>query len=93
MNSREYLTAIDIEAGIIKLIDPEGNVVFYRQRNIQRLPKMLIADAIASGKLHPNWERCPELPRNWSIAFEEPSIQGRAIATFPMYLKYKKSKS
>lgn len=84
---REYLTAVSIEKGIITVIGPNGNIFFCRQRNIQKLPPAVIAEEIQCGRLDPRWEKAPELPKNWSIKFEEPSVQGRALATYPAYLE------
>ena len=38
---REYLTAIQIEAGIITLIRPDGNIDCYRQRGINQIDNNL----------------------------------------------------
>lgn len=91
-NTRHYLTAIYIDKGIIQLIDPDGNVRFYRQRGIQTLSKMQIVGDIAAGLLDHRWESCQELPKNYSISFEDPEIQGRALATYPTVLKMRKSR-
>lgn len=92
MQEHEYLTAIEIEKGIIKLIGVNGDIEFYRQRGIQKLPKDIVNRLIANGELYKNWEKCKELPRNYSISYEDSEIQGRALATFPAYLKYKRNK-
>ena len=89
---REYLTAIDIDKGIIKLIDPKGLIVIYRQRGIQKLPEQVINSCILKKILYGKWKSIPELPRNWSISFEDPEIQGRALATFPVTLEYERNK-
>lgn len=80
---REYLTAISIDAGIITLIQPNGQIGYYRQRGIQTLSNQAKQAQISSGKLNQMWENIPELPRNWSISFEDTEIMGRALATFP----------
>ena len=85
---REYITVIAIHKGIIRLIEPDGTVGFYRQRGIQRLPPNVIAKAIEIGELDPRWEQVKELPRNWSISYEDEEIMGRAYATYPIYSKY-----
>ena len=79
---REYITAISIDRGVIQLIDPDWNVAYYTQRGIREYSKAQINVLISRGKLHPNWANIPELPKNWSISYEEPSIMGRAYATF-----------
>lgn len=88
MAMREYLTAIVIRGGIIQLIKPNGEIGYYRQRGIakylQGFRNLLEAERslIKAGKLAKDWKKYPELPRNWSISFEDTEIMGRAYATF-----------
>lgn len=91
-DNREYITAIYIEKGIVELIEPDGTIGYYRQVNIQKLPQQIIDEAIKRGELDKNWKSYKEIPQNWSIAFEDQEIQGRALKTFPLYLKFKKLK-
>lgn len=84
---REYLTAISIEAGIITLIEPDGNIGYYRQRGLGALDNLTIAYLVQSRQLNPNWRQVKELPRNWSIEFEDEEIMGKARATFPIKKK------
>lgn len=80
---REYLTAITICAGIITLIDYNGNVCYYRQRGISKLNDNQRKILISAGLLQRDWERYKELPSYISISFEDPEIMGRARATYP----------
>ena len=80
---REYLTAITIVGGIITLIDNNGSVQYYRQRGIKRLTDKQRHILINIGLLQRDWERYKELPSHISISFEDPSIMGRARATYP----------
>lgn len=80
--NKEYITAIHIEKGIIQLIKPDGFIGYYTQRGIRQYSEQQISVLVARGQLNPNWRAYPELPKNWSISFEEPSIMGRAYATF-----------
>lgn len=89
MANREYITAVSIRAGIIQLIAPNGEICYYRQRGIDSYLMKYYQNStemeksfIKSGELAKDWRKYPELPRNWSISFEEPSIMGRAYATF-----------
>lgn len=88
MAMREYLTAIAIREGIIQLIKPNGEIGYYRQRGIdkylQSCRNLLEVERslIKAGILAKDWKKYPELPRNWSISFEDPEIMGRAYATF-----------
>lgn len=80
---REYLTAISINCGIITLIEPDGNIGYYRQRGIGTMDASRINNLIRSRLLSPNWKSVKELPRNWSIEFEDEEIMGKARATYP----------
>ena len=80
--AREHLTAIAVQSGIIQLIEPNGNIGFYRQRGIDKYNLTQINVFIQRGILSKDWNKVKELPKNWSISFEEPSIMGRAYATF-----------
>lgn len=81
---REYITAISIEAGIIMLIEPEGSIGFYRQRGIGSLSAPVRAVLIRNGLLDSKWNTVKELPKNWTIEFEDEEIMGKARATFPV---------
>lgn len=81
---REYLTAISITGGIITLIQPDGSIGLYRQRGIGQLSLATKALLINHGQLDPWWEKYRELPKNWSIEFEDEEIMGKARATFPV---------
>lgn len=80
---RQYLTAISVVAGLITLIDYNGQIQQYRQRGIQKFSEKQIKLLVSSGLLVPNWKSFKELPSNISISFEEPKIMGRAQATYP----------
>lgn len=80
---REYLTAITIVGGIITLIDNNGSIQYFRQRGIKKIPDKQRQILISIGLLQRDWERYKELPSNISISFEDPSIMGRARATYP----------
>lgn len=80
---RKQLIAITVYKGIIQLID-EGNIAYYAQRGIRKLSIEQIQYAIASGQLDERAINLKELPSDYSIRFEDPSIQGRAIATFKL---------
>lgn len=80
--TREYLIAISIEQGLITLIEPEGEIGVYRQRGIKRFKGAQLDYLISHGFLHPAWEQYKELPKHWSISFEDEEIMGKARATF-----------
>ena len=80
---REYLTAITVVGGIITLIDSNGSIQYYRQRGIKKLTDKQRHLLIKIGLLQRDWERYKELPGHISISFEDPSIMGRARATYP----------
>lgn len=83
---RQYLTAVTICAGIITLIDYNGNIVYYRQRGIKKYSELDRMRLISAGFLQRNWETFEELPKHISISFESPEIMGRACATYPSNL-------
>lgn len=83
---REYVTAISINKGLILLIDLDGEVRAYRQRGINTLTQNEINREIHMGRLLSIWETYKELPKNYSISFEEPRIMGRAVATYQLVL-------
>lgn len=80
--TREYLTAIAIDKGIIQLIKPDGNIGYYRQRGITKYTPDQVKNFVRKGLLIKQWDKCEELPYNWSISFEDEQIMGRAYATF-----------
>ena len=80
---REYLTAITVVSGIITLIDSNGIIQYYRQRGIKKLTDKQRQMLISIGLLQRDWEKFKELPSHISISFEDPSIMGRARATYP----------
>lgn len=82
VKERQYLTAIQIERGIIILIEPNGELGYYRQRGIHKLSSNIVIGKIASGELAADWERYKELPVNYSISYEDTEIMGRARASF-----------
>ena len=80
---RLYLTAISVVAGIVTLIDMDGQIVMYRQRGISKYSDKQIKVLVSTGLLHPNWKMYKELPKHISISFEDTEIMGRAQATYP----------
>lgn len=81
--TREYITAVSIDKGIITLVEPDGRIGFYRQRGIGRLDRQKELALIQRGLLDIRWKETKELPRNWSISFEDEEIMGKARATYP----------
>ena len=80
---RLYLTAVSGVAGIITLIDVDGQIATYRQRGIQKYSEKQLKVLMSTGLLDPSWKMYKELPKNVSISFEDPEIMGRAQATYP----------
>ena len=89
-SNREYITAISIASGIITLISPDGEICYYRQRGIGAIPDNYKKILIANGMLNPNWNSVKELPKNWTIEFEDEEIMGKARASFPLPREMKK---
>lgn len=98
---REYVTAVSIIGGIITLIEPTGDIGYYRQRGIEKITPEKRCTLIRIGALNIDWAKYKSLPRNYSISFEDPEIQGRALASFTdryadaviAYAKYQVRKS
>lgn len=82
--TREYITAVSIDKGIITLIEPDGLIGFYRQRGIGSLNAAQLQILVSMGLLDARWKQAKELPKNWSISFEDEEIMGKARATFPV---------
>lgn len=80
---RLYLTAVSIVAGIINLIDMDGQIVTYRQRGIQKYSDKQLKVLMSQGLLDPRWKMYKELPKHISIYFEDPEVMGKAQATYP----------
>ena len=71
-----------IDKGIIQLIKPDGNIGYYRQRGVTKYTPDQVKSFVRKGLLSKQWDKCEELPYNWSISFEDEQIMGRAYATF-----------
>ena len=84
---REYITAISIDKGIITLIEPDGMINYYRQRGINTIDAPVKAQLIKRGLLDSNWDKVKELPKHYSISFEDEEIMGKARATYPFIAK------
>lgn len=80
---REQVLAIQIDGGLIQLIDPDdGCIQFYTQRGVHSLTTEEQLACIQTGVLNPYAIKYPELPKHWSIYFEDEEIMGKAYATF-----------
>ena len=80
---KQYLTALSIVAGIITLIDENGEIKYYRQRGITQLTDEFKITLIRVGFLNRDWYSFPEIPKNISITYEDEEILGRAHAVYP----------
>lgn len=87
---REFVTVINIEKGIIMLVESNGSLSSYRQRGINNLNINEINQEINSGRLAKDWNNYNELPINYSISFEDPEVCGRAVATYGRVLYNKR---
>lgn len=79
---REQLLVISQSKGILQVVLPDGEVGYYRQRGIQLISCDLRTKHIQNQLLDPCWKNIPELPRKYSVYCEEPTITGRAYATY-----------
>ncbi len=78
------VTAISIEQGVIKLIEPDGSIGTYSQRGIRKLSYNEREMAISRGFITPMVLMLRELPLKYAIEFDEPTIMGKAKASFSM---------
>ena len=81
--SKDYLTAVSIECGIITLLDKDGSLVQYRQRDIESISNEQRRLLIAMGVLRRDWKCYSELPSHTEIAYEDPMIMGIAKEVYP----------
>ena len=78
-----FLTVIQIVAGIITLIDEEGQIVSYRQRGISKYSDRQLRVLIGAGLLDQRWRMFEEIPKNISIYYEDPEVKGKAQIRYP----------
>ena len=87
---KERLLAISINQGVIEVIESNGHINWYLQRGIHSLYKHsreIVEREVQLGNLDYRWRELSELPNKYSIEFEDPEIQGKASATYPMKAK------
>lgn len=82
VKEKYYLTVISIVGGVITLIEPDGKIGYYRQRGMNRVDERLMMELVSRGAINYKWKLFKELPKNYSISYEDPDIMGRAVATF-----------
>ena len=85
---RLVLTAVTVYKGIIQVIMPNGSIALYAQRGVGELTLDEAVVAIERDIIRPDAFNLPELPTNIDISFEDPSIQGRALAKFDRSILY-----
>ena len=79
---REYLTVIMIMGGIITLIESDGSIGYYRQRGMTRIPQIALSNMIRRGVVDANWRDYKELPKHYTISYENQELMGKAMASF-----------
>lgn len=87
---RKRLTAVTIQGGIIQLIEENGSMGYYAQRGLSKLSEADKCYAIESRMINPKAFSLKELPSNYSISYECPEVQGKAVATFNLAKEMKK---
>ncbi|MEM4385955.1 MAG: hypothetical protein QXD03_05350 [Candidatus Anstonellales archaeon] len=85
-NNKIEVIAVYIEGGVITLIEPNGDIGYYRQRGIDKLPKNVIEELVYRGELRQDWYMYDELPVSYKIRYEWRG-QGRAEAVFKLNRK------
>lgn len=86
---RIYLTATSVHKGIIQVIMPNGELALFAQRGLKKLTPSDATIAIERGLIDPAAFGLPELPFHISISFEDPAVQGRAVASFSIRSLFK----
>lgn len=76
------VTVISIQMGVIQLIEPNGSIGWYRQTGLKNFTALDLQRFIREGKLAVNALDFNEVPANYRLSFEEPSIMGRAYKSF-----------
>lgn len=85
--SKTKLMAVSVYGGVITYIMPNGNIGYFAQRGIHS--KLTPAErlvGIQNGIISPDVNGLREVPRNVSLSFEEPRIQGRVPVSFPVQM-------
>lgn len=83
MTTKQYLTAVSIECGIITVLDEDGQPAQYRQRGIESISDEQRRLLITMGMLRRDWEYYPELPSHTEITYEDSMIMGIAREAYP----------
>ena len=79
----KVLTAISIYKGVITLIDEDGEVKHYLQRGIESMTMMKKAELGRQNLLDFDASLAyKDLPKDISIEFEDPSVQGKVYVTY-----------
>lgn len=73
---------IYIEKGVIALIEDNGEIKYYRQIGITDMPDKKIYNDIDRNKLDDEILEYKEIPKEYSIYFEDESIMGKAENTY-----------
>ena len=83
MSERKNLTVFSLTAGIIGLVNEDGDIVYYRQRGITNLDIATRQELIRLGLLYRTWYNFEELPRDIKIHYEDEEVLGQACAVYP----------
>mgnify|MGYP000879459459 CR=1 FL=1 len=76
------ITAIAVYKGAVQVIEPTGNIMTYRQRNIGNMSEKNINNAIQKGLLRMDILNIPDIPSNYNLEYEETSIMGEVEEYF-----------
>lgn len=81
--SKHYdVTCIAIYKGVVQVIEPNGNIGYYRMRGIGKLNKVQILNLIGAGELDNNVLNLAELPKEYHCNFEKGAGMGRCVVNF-----------
>lgn len=80
-NTRELVTGISVEKGVISVIDPNGDTKMFRHPLIGGMTPEEVKERIEKGELAENLFDFDAFPNNWEIETEEPEITGDLATT------------
>lgn len=76
------ITCVGVYNGIVQVIEPNGNIGYYRMRGIGKLNRVQLMNLIGLGVLDRNVVNLPELPKEYHCKYEKGSGMGRCVVNF-----------
>lgn len=73
---------LNIDRGVISMLDEYGNLVYYKQRGIARMGKAKKEKLIMEGKLVRGVDGLRSLPERYKLVWEDGSVMQKPEETF-----------